>query len=395
MKISEWFSGTLKEANLTCYPTDNELEFQIEPLEDWYANGQTVDITPYVDTDTIEVSRPKLYNEVTFEWQTSKSFMNEAFLEFHNRPYGNLKEVFPNYDGGTYSVKLPFETMLFNNFDDVNNNLQVGYCLTKAPDYKPYIPKPVKLYLYNQPKTVAFYFDDGTSTSQLTTYMPFGQETYHNTTDYTINFGEETSSLDLQTKVNSLYMTYYKPYLLNLFDSKTRIVKLQTMMPISMLTNLTLDDAVIVRDKKYRINDMTTNLNTGLVKLVLISDWVRERGRKFLPEIPQVGGVVTLPIKPTKKGGWIDIDAPIETQFITSNPTLPATNEDEQNWTITIPANSTGYSRYQTIVYRGYNSDGSQVWERTVIIDQSGSEGFLLTESGGYLLQESLDKIQL
>jgi len=383
-KVSDWLSGTLKEFNLTCYPLDDELTFQIEPLEDWYAGGDTVNITPYVDIDTIQYDRLKLYNEVTFKWQKSQSFMNTAFEGFNAREYGDLKEIFPNHDGGKYEVNLPFETMLFSNFDDINNNLQVGYCLTNAPDYKPYIPKPVKLYL-QESRTCAFYFDNGTTVPQLTSYVPFGQEVEYNGQDYSMNFGEEIISLTLNPVSRSLYQTYYQPYMLNLFDTKSRKVTLQCVLPLNMLIRLSLDDALIVRDKKYRINDMTTDLTSGLVKLVLVSDWVKDRGvRTPVPPIIQTGGVIDVPIKPPK-GGWIDIDNPVETKFITSSPTLPAINEDtEQRLVITVPNNATGANRYQTINYRGYKPDGTLEWSRTILIEQEGSSFFLLTESGGY-----------
>ena len=161
IKVLDWFTGTLNEFNLTCLPTD-ALTFQIEPLQDWYANGQTIDITKYVDTDSIQVDRAKMYNEISFEWQKSKSFMNTAYEGINGKEYGNLREVFPNNDGGKYAIKLPFETILFNNFGDIFNNIQVAYSLTDAPDYKPYIPKPVKLYL-NESKPCYFWFDNGAS----------------------------------------------------------------------------------------------------------------------------------------------------------------------------------------------------------------------------------------
>jgi hypothetical protein len=163
-----------------------------------------------------------------------------------------------------------------------------------------------------------------------------------------------------------------------------------------MLIRLSLDDALIIRDKKYRINDMTTDLTSGLVKLVLVSDWVKDRGtRTPNPPIIETGGIIDVPIKPVR-GGWIDIDAPIESQFVTSSPTLPATNLDtEQRWVITAPTNSTGSSRYQTIYYRSYYPDGSQAWERVVVIEQDGSSFFLLKEDGGYILQENLGRILL
>ena len=168
------------------------------------------------------------------------------------------------------------------------------------------------------------------------------------------------------------------------------------ILPLNMLIRLSLDDAILIRDKRYRINDMTTDLTSGLVKLVLVSDWVRDRGgRTPPPPVPQTGGVTVVPIKPPR-GGWIDIDVPVESQFVTSSISLPATNEeDEVRWTLTSPTNSTGSDRYQTINYRGYYPDGTLSWSRVVIIEQKGSSGFLLTESGGYLLQENLDKILL
>ena len=395
ISVLNWFNGTLSEFNLTCVPIENELTYIIEPLVDYYKNGDKVDITEHVNTDSITYERAKLYNEISFEWETSKSFLNTRFAGFNNRQYGNLSEVFPEHDGGKYTIKLPFETMLFNNFDDINGNLQVGYCLTDAPDYKPYIPKPVKLYLSDS-LTCQFYFDNGNTVDNILSYMPFGQEVEHNTQTYTMNFGEEISSLDLSVLPNSLYQTYYQPYLLNLFDSKTRKVTLECVLPLDMLIGLSLDDSIIVRDKRYIIDSMSTDLTTGLVKFVLLSSWVSEEVFTYLYEVPAAGGTVFHPIKPPKNGGWIDIDAPLEPQFITSNPTLPATNVNTStNWLITVPINNTGLDRTQTINYRGYNSDGSLAWSAVLVIFQLGADGYLLKEDGGYLLQENLDRLIL
>ena len=394
MKILDWFNGTLKEFNLTCYPTRDVETFQIEPLADWYANGETVDITQYVDTKKIQVDRAKLYNEIAFEFAKSKSFMNEAFKEFNNRSYGDLKQIFPNHDGGKYSVKLPFETMLFNNFDTINGNLQVGYCLTKAPDYKDYIPKPVKLYLGTS-KVCNFQFNNGFSNSQVSSYVPFGQETEYNTAGYSMNFGEELSSLTLTTAENSLYSTYYQPYLVNLFDPKTRIVTVKCVLPLDILTRLTLDDAILIRDKKYRINDMTTDLTSGLVKLVLISDWITKHAKipSLPPIVPHTGGGIVVPIRPTKGGGWVIVHEPIEPPFVVFSPTLPKTFLTESSLTITIPNNNTDERRNQTIKVSYYKSNGELESEEYISISQEKSGFKLLLENGGELLTEGLDNI--
>ena len=390
--VSEYFSGVLKMFNLTCYPLDDEFNFQIEPLETWYAMGDELNITPYVDMDSIKVDRPKLYKEIEFKYKESKSFMNEAYLEINNKPYGSLREYF-GYDGGDFKIELPFETLLFNKFE--NTNLQVGYSLTKAPDYKPYVPNPVMLYLYNEQTTnVSFYVDDGTTPQNITSYVPFGQEIVYNTEDYSINFNEEISSLTLNGVSNSLYITYYLPYLKNLFSDKTRIVTVKTILPLRLLNYLSLDDAIIIRDKKYRINDMRTNLTTGEVELVLISDWIKSRRKIVIPTIPSTGDVISVPIKPIKPhlGGTIVLSG--SSPFVTPSVVTPFTFTNERIVEFNIRENTTGSSRTAEFTLTYYRPNGTTEEEKIYIIQDSTS-GFLLTEDGGYLLTEDANRIKV
>lgn len=393
--VTEWLSGTLSEFNLTCYPTDT-LTYQIEPLQNWYANGQTIDITEFVDTDEIEVERAKMYNEVSFEWQKSKSFINTAYEGFNGKEYGDLKQLFTDNDGGKFAIKLPFENILFSNIDTTNSNLQVGYCLTNAPDYKAYIPKPVKLYLNESTTPVSFYFDNG-SVVELTSYIPFGQSTVNNSTNYSMNFGSEIDSLTNNPVSNSLFKTYYEAYLLNLFNSKTRKVTVKCVLPLDMLTDLTLDDGILIRDKRYIINDMVSDLTSGVVKLVLLSDWnAGATDSSTIYNVVSDANTVTAPIN-VPVGGYITVAAPIETQFITTVPTIPATFTAAFNLVITVPVNTTGAIRTQTIIVTGYNSSGAIVWTDTIIIIQAASSSYLLYEGlgTGYILQENFDKILL
>jgi len=124
--------------NLTLYPTSNDLTYVIEPLMDWYAHGGEVNITEHTDTESIKVDRPKLYKEISFEYQKSKAFLNAEFLDRTGFQYGNLKDAY-NYDGGKFNVKLPFENMQFTKFSSSNSNLQVSYAIDKAVDGKSYV----------------------------------------------------------------------------------------------------------------------------------------------------------------------------------------------------------------------------------------------------------------
>ena len=378
MKIADWFSGMLKQFNLVCYPTFTATHFQIEPLEQWYNFGGEVDITEYTDTESIKVDRLKLYKSISFEWQKSKAFLNEDFLGEFGRSYGNLQESFP-YDGSDFKVKLPFENMLFTKF--TGTNLQVSYALDNASGGKSYIPKPVKLFM-DESKSITLKFNDGSSTSTLSSYMPMGQDLFDNLENYSQNFGYDVSTLKDTPIENSLYMTFYSNYLINLFNSKSRKVTVKCHLPINILTTLTLDDAILLRDKKYTIDSMKTDLTTGEVEFVLISKWEINKGLIYTPNeaFSSDAGTLSLPIKmlkapnPTKMfdggGGYVTLSATRETQFITFS--LPVTYTTERTIDITIPRNTTGSERIQTIPVTYYNAAGTAFATTSIVIKQAG-----------------------
>jgi len=184
-------------------------------------------------------------------------------------PYGDLYYELDN-DGEEYTVELPFETILHNKF--TGTNLQVGYSM--KPSYIPYIPKPVILYNYGALQTVStFHFNDGTGTDDYTSANIFGQDTLISSVDYTLNFGAEQSTYTGAIENQSLFNNYYANYLNNIFGIKSRIVKLKGMLPISLLTNLKVNDRVIIRDKRYIINQFTTDLTSGEVSFELLTDF--------------------------------------------------------------------------------------------------------------------------
>jgi hypothetical protein len=268
MTIEEFFSGILKMFNLTCY-SDVSGIFRIEQLEGWYASGTTRDITQYIVNDVIDIERSKAYKKVNFKYQKAESFLNVEFMSRSSVPYGDLYYELDN-DGEEYTIELPFETMLGTKF--TATNLQVAFAL--KPDYIPYIPKPVILYDYGSTQTTSAYkFNDGTSTTSVTSANIFGQDTLISAVDYTLNFGAEQSTYTNAIENQSLFNNYYANYLNNIFGIKSRIFKINAVLPISLLTNLKVNDRVIIRDKRYTINQFTTDLTSGEVQFELLTDF--------------------------------------------------------------------------------------------------------------------------
>jgi len=330
MKVSEFFTGVLKEFNLTCYGIEDGV-FQVEPLDDWYAKGAVVDITEYTDIKSINIDRIKLFNNIQFKYQQSENILNIQFRDLFGREYGDAQIAF-DYDGGEYKIEQPFENMQFNRF--TNTDLQVGFTIDK--DLNSYVPKPMLLYMYDE-TTTSFKFNTGTGINTLTEYMPFGQDVKVLTDNFSLNFNAEISTLTGLVEQNTLFATYYFGYLSNLFNLKNRRTTVKTNLPVSLLTNLRLNDRLIIRDKRYIIESMKSNINSGDVDLVLINDF-----RPLLPEL-----TISQPIKPSEVAQCVDVrilfpNGVVQADVTCSNPSVtitPSTLTSEGTVEVCIPDN--------------------------------------------------------
>ena len=267
IKAEDFFSGILKMFNLTCYSEEAGV-FKIEQLENWYLDGKLVDISQYVITDDTSIDRLTTYKQINFNYEKSESFLNQNFKRRSVLEYGDL-EYKLDIDGGEYSIKLPFENLLFTKFS--GTNLQVGYAL--KPDFAVYKPKPILLYDYGTIQTASFHLNNGSTNPTVTSYNMFGQDTLIGSTNFTINWGVEQSSFTNQLEANNLFSNYYSTYISNIFNSKARSIKLKALLPLSILINLKLNDRLIIRDKRYLINSFTTDLTSGVVDLDLLTDF--------------------------------------------------------------------------------------------------------------------------
>ena len=327
MKVSDFFTGVLKEFNCTCVATSENV-FEILPLEDWYSQGAIVDITQYTDIDSIDIERIKLYKKIAFKYQQSESFVNRNFFRISNSEYGNVEYQFA-YDGDEYIIETPFENLLFTrSIDNSNNYAVLGYNLNES--YNAYTPKPMLLYLYGESNDLSSHpilFFDGTTHQDIDSFAQFGQDLTYQNQKYSLNFGAENSVIHNETIQQGLYAEYYFPYLINLFNLKNRLVHVKTNLPISLLTNLKLNDRLIIRDKRYIINEMKSNLTTGQVDFSLYLDFRPiTSGRPYVPsfdsqciEVPInfVNGAVSADITTDFPGVTISPSTITSSQFIT------------------------------------------------------------------------------
>lgn len=336
--ISDFVSGILKQFNLTCYAL-NKTTFQVEPLDDWHSKGAVIDITKNVDIDSIDIERIPLYKNVEFKHQKSESLLNTKFVEDGNREYADVTKTY-EYDGGDYTIELPFENLLFSNLDSANTI--AGFCVNK--NSQPYVPKPILLYMYDKLST-SFKFHDGASPTTITNYIPFGNDLKVNGINNSLTFSADQSPLLNIPIGNNIFSNFYYGYLSNLFNIKNRKVTIKAFLPISLMGRIRMNDRLIIRDKRYIINDIKTDLTSGESTLVLIHDFRKVINLGYSNNDATLGGGSF-----TASGGVVSFNVPMpnNASLISVSTTSSATFNTTSITTdtileVTAPSYTSGY----------------------------------------------------
>jgi hypothetical protein len=216
----------------------------------------------------------------------------------------------------------------------------------------------------------SFKFDNNSSVVTITNYMPFGQEVLSDGVVYTSNFSADQGTLTAEQN-NNLYAIYYYSYLANLFNLKQRLTNVKCYLPISLIVSLKLNDRLIIRDKRYLINDIKTDLTTGEVELTLLNDF-RPILNPIIPTIPNSGGSFVLPVQLPNKVVEVDLSSVAGATFSTSTITT------DTNVTVTVGANPTTY--YNRITEDG-NSRVTEVFEDSRITEEYAMQTIDITHT--------------
>jgi len=275
IKVADFFMGLVKMFNLIITPI-NESTFLLEPLELYYQAGQIKDLTPFIYADELDIEKPKLFKSIEFKYEKSENVLNNAFRGLFNRDYGDL-----TFDSGSisesskYEIKLPFENVMYERATQYN--FQTATLLNK--DLQSYTPKPILMYNNGLTDVSAFpikIYNGGTYTN-VNNYVRFNNEINIGASDlsylYSLNFGNEVSSWYLVNSPQGLYKRHYEQYIANLYNQKTRVLKAKAKLEPQNLTNLRLNDRIVIRDNRYIINSFTTDLTTGEANFELINDY--------------------------------------------------------------------------------------------------------------------------
>jgi hypothetical protein len=274
-KISDFIGSLVRAFNLVIVPTGNG-KYDIEPLDDWYAEGSTREVTEYIDTEEVTIRKPQLYRRINFAYNETEAILGEQYRLQNDVGYGDLRADF-TFDGEEFDVEVGFDHMLFERLSNENNGLTtigVGKSITR--ELEPYIGAPLIFYLAGQIRgTDQFsYINMSDVESAKTDFHLVSNVNSDVVTSVTktLNFGTEVDPYHLQGFATGLYNTYWKDYITDLYDTSRRTFMYRGQLPLGLMLALKINDKLTIGERNYIINQMKLNLSTGEAQMELLND---------------------------------------------------------------------------------------------------------------------------
>jgi hypothetical protein len=281
-KISDFIGSLVRAFNLVIVPAGNG-KYDIEPLDDWYAEGSTREITEYIDTEEVSINKPQLYRRIHYKYNETGAVLGEEYRLQNDVGYGDLRADFA-FDGEEFNVEVGFDNMLFERLTDTYTGsgnvglteINVGQCITR--ELEPYIGNPIIFYVPGNlriPVSNHWSYTDMTGNAVQKQDMWLISNTNGDTAagvTKTINFGTEVDPYHLQGFATGLYNTYWKDYITDLYDRTRRVFIYRGQLPLGLMLALKINDKLTIGERNYIINQMKLNLSTGEAQMELLND---------------------------------------------------------------------------------------------------------------------------
>lgn len=286
IKIIDFLTGLFKMFNLTAYFQDGT--FVIKDLNTFYADGTTYDISKYVDVTDSEVNTASLFNKIEFRYKGLESLQALKHEELFNQEWATEEYNIENkFDGKPYIVEVPFEHMKYEklagfDYSTEPTDIQVGWMVGSLDDSgnaDPILGLPLVFYAPRvangtQMRIIGNYQagtpEDADYVSINDYYVPSNSRLL--TSSHNINFKSEINEYTYAEMTDTLFTVYYKDYIDDVFDYRNRIVKIQAILPLNILTKYRLNDRFVIGGKSYKINSVSSNLLNNKSNIELIPD---------------------------------------------------------------------------------------------------------------------------
>lgn len=279
MKVADLLSSLFKMFNIVA-TVNNSLDVNGKFFDHFMSQGNTIDISKYVDVSNYDVNKPNLYSSIDFKFSDPKTALEIGYKKVNGKDYGRLVYELTGSSGFKLSgdeYKLELKNQKIPNEPIADLNGQVSdYIYTQFSNLSNEKTDTDPCFTYVSKNTVVnpIAWDNGTTVQSITNYlMPcdllvldsakplLESNTYING----LYFSDELNPYNTSVNVNgsSLWNYFYKGITSLMFDENKRSVKFKAFIPQGMLINITLADTLVISNNFYVINSIETNYLTG------------------------------------------------------------------------------------------------------------------------------------
>jgi len=285
LKLIDFLNGLFKMFKLIVVADEYD-NIYIDTFNNFYAQGNVYKITKSVKTDSLEVSRGNLLNEINFLFKEPKTLLNNQFKINTGQGYGDEATLLtddgtPNgtpLEGDSLVIEVPFEQFVYERLPDLNGNelTNIMYAGIFDDKIEPVSPEAHIFYNVNQSigsKSIGFIDDLGVKTELNTTINTPSHSIDFVLPDYNLNFGIENNEWNNVASEKTLYSNYYSRYIESIFNIKRRSFAYKAILPLRILLKLKLNDVLEIKNNYYRIDNYNLNLQTREISLNLINSF--------------------------------------------------------------------------------------------------------------------------
>lgn len=291
LKVIDFLTGIMKMFKLIIRPISTT-EFYIDTLDNYYASGNIVNVSKFANVKAVDFKKPEIYTNIKYKYKKTDNVLGKKFRQA-NDPindeigYGDLKSPYPLDTKKELSVELPFENMLFerlvastmSSYPGETTDILIGQSsklnedgnLLEINDCGPIL-------FYNNGTqslgTFSVYFNHTTLTSLKSVVYNCGNTDNKDIDLVTqsINWGAEVDPWHLQVVHPCLYLNYWSRWINSIYDLRQMRWTYKARLPIRYINEISLNDSLIIGDKRYNIESMTVNLTNGDTTFELFVD---------------------------------------------------------------------------------------------------------------------------
>ena len=220
------------------------------------------------------VDRLFQYKKMDFKFKSKESFLVQFSDEIQGVPFAEEDFGDNRFDGGTYTVELPFEKMMYERLTDTDDDslTLIGQGAFLNKQFEPTIGEPLifsSIYQSNTDSELTIGGSAPSSYRRPSNVTAIGEWGYN--TRLQLNFGLEADEFlgEIPTLSTNLFEDGYFDYVQTMFDPTSRLFKYTAYLPLSILLKLQLKDKLVIANNAYRINSIKTNLLTNKTELEL------------------------------------------------------------------------------------------------------------------------------